>query len=362
MLNRLGESHFALLPGELGVSESTAPEASDGDLGIELRLLDHMMVVTRVESASPAAHAAVRPGWVLLAIEGESLRNDPGLSELDGERERQLARLELVSRYQRRLRGPAGSPVTVEFLDESGGRRQLTMFRRVTPGQWIRLGSLPPQPVRFEWARETGTRGCIGVIRFDVWAPVVAPAFDEAMSELGDCDGVIVDLRGNLGGVAAMVMGLAGYFFDSEVLLGTLRMRGGELRYVANPRRVDRYARPLAPYQGRLAILVDELSASTSEIFAAAMQSTQRARVFGSPTSGQALPSLATRLPNGDVLVYVIADFVAPGNKRLEGCGITPDEVVEPDRETMLAGIDLVLDRARRWIWESPPVGRVPPP
>lgn len=357
MLELLGESHFALLPGELIGTGRSGPPVSDGDLGIELRLLDGAAVVASVEDGSPAMHAGVRPGWIVISIEGRELPDFGGPGIVASERERRLARLQATLQLQQRVRGPAGTPVRIQFLDGRDMRRDLTLVRRAAPGQLVRLGGLPPQRVRFEWRRETTPLGCVGVVHFDVWAPAIAPKFDEAMSELRDCQGVVLDLRGNVGGVAAMVMGISGYFFEDEVVLGSLRMRGGELRYVANPRRVDKNAEPLAPFRGQVALLVDELSASTSEIFAAALQSTERARVFGVPTSGQALPSLATRLPNGDLLVYAIADFVAPGNRRLEGCGVAPDEVVQLDREELLLGRDAVLDRARRWIWQAATVG-----
>ena len=79
------------------------------------------------------------------------------------------------------------------------------------------------------------------------------------------------------------------------------------------PVRVSRSGQPLQPYEGHVAIVVDEMSASTTEILAAALQRLGRARVFGTPSAGQALPALLTRLPNGDRLMYVIADFAGPG-------------------------------------------------
>jgi carboxyl-terminal processing protease len=109
----------------------------------------------------------------------------------------------------------------------------------------------------------------VGVVRFNVWMTPVMPRLDDAMVEFQRCRGVVLDLRGNVGGVAAMVMGLGGYFVDSTVSLGTMTTRGGALRYVSNPRRSDRHGRALRPFAGSLAILVDGMSVSTSEIFAA---------------------------------------------------------------------------------------------
>jgi carboxyl-terminal processing protease len=104
------------------------------------------------------------------------------------------------------------------------------------------------------------------------------------------------------------------------------------------------------PYSRPLAILVDGMSASTTEMFTAALQALGRARVFGERTAGQALPAMATRLPNGDVLMHVIADFVAADGSRIEGTGVRPDELVPLNRADLSAGRDAPLSAALLWI------------
>jgi carboxyl-terminal processing protease len=84
-------------------------------------------------------------------------------------------------------------------------------------------------------------------------------------------------------------------------------------------------------------------------MFAAALQSLGRARVFGERTPGQALPALATKLPTGDVLMHVVADFVTPDGARLEGKGVLPDEVVPLTRRDIVSGRDAPLEAALRW-------------
>ena len=170
------------------------------------------------------------------------------------------------------------------------------------------------------------------------------------MSGMRECSGVVLDLRGNLGGLGAMIMGMSGHFFVTAETLGTMRLREATMRYVAMPVRVSRSGQPLQPYGGRVAIVVDEMSASTTEILAAALQRLGRARVFGSPSAGQALPALLTRLPNGDRLMYVIADFSGPGGSRIEGAGVIPDEPTTLSRRALLEGHDEALESALKWI------------
>ncbi|HST60703.1 MAG TPA: S41 family peptidase, partial [Longimicrobium sp.] len=91
-------------------------------------------------------------------------------------------------------------------------------------------------------------------------------------------------------------------------------------------------------------------TASTSEFFAGGMQALGRARIFGVPSAGQALPSLMPRLPNGDVLLHAVADFVGPDGEQWEGAGVIPDAVTPPARRALLAGRDPALESAVTWI------------
>jgi len=99
-----------------------------------------------------------------------------------------------------------------------------------------------------------------------------------------------------------------------------------------------------------VAVLVDELTASASECFAGGLQSLGRARIFGRTTMGQALPAATHRLPNGDVLMHVLGDFVTPDGTRLEGRGVIPDEIVPLSLDGLRSGTDAVLDAALAWI------------
>jgi carboxyl-terminal processing protease len=170
------------------------------------------------------------------------------------------------------------------------------------------------------------------------------------MDDLRNSDGIVLDLRGNPGGLAALVMGIGGHFLSEPASLGEMRMRDATLRFVVNPQLVTPDGRRVEPFAGPLAILVDGLSASTSEVFAGGMRAIERARIFGEPTAGQALPALVTVLPNGDRLLHAIADFTASDGTRLEGAGVVPDVFVPLDRSALLAGQDVVLDAALAWL------------
>jgi carboxyl-terminal processing protease len=147
-----------------------------------------------------------------------------------------------------------------------------------------------------------------------------------------------------------MTIGFSGHFLDKPLLLGVMKTRDSELTLTANPRTVNTKGEPVTPLDKPLAILVDAISASTSEMFAGAMQSLGRARIFGAATLGEVLPAVYDKLPNGDLFLHAFGDFRTAKGDRLEGRGVIPDSPVELTREDLLAGRDAVFEAAAEWI------------
>lgn len=350
MLDRLGDSHFVLLPA--GTAPDPDAPTATGETGLEVRWTDDQALVTRVEQGSPAAAAGLRPGHRIAAVDGRpvddivaGLEPPPGNPASDA-----LPSYWLSAGLARHLRGEAGSTVELR-VDRGDGSSADVPLVLEEPGEAIRFGHLPPFRLRVESHTEPlATGGEAGVLRFNGWFPAAAPEIAAAVDRFRDLDGVVLDLRGNPGGIAGLAMGVGGHFLDERLALGTMRTRQTTLDFVVNPQRVSPDGRRVEPFAGPLAILVDGLSGSTSEIFAAGMQALGRARVFGEPTAGEALPALVVELPNGDHLMHAVADFTAPDGTRLEGRGVRPDEPAAPDRASLLAGDDPALLRALDWI------------
>jgi carboxyl-terminal processing protease len=201
---------------------------------------------------------------------------------------------------------------------------------------------LPETPVWFESKR---IGAAVGYVSFNYFLDLqrVMEGFGGAVKACQDCGGLIIDLRGNPGGIGAMAMGMAGYLVEKPGLrLGTMYMRDAQLNFVLNPR--------LPSFTGPVAILMDACSASTSEIFAGGLQDLGRARVFGTRSAAAALPSVIERLPNGDGFQYAVGNYVSAGGKPLEGEGVKPDVEVKLTRAALLAGHDAVIDAALSWI------------
>ena len=212
------------------------------------------------------------------------------------------------------------------------------------------FGNLPPLAGLVKADRIATAGGCVGVIAFNIWLPALVGDLEKAVDQVRTCQGVIIDLRGNPGGLGAMVMGFGGYFVDTIQSLGTMKTRQVALNFVINPRQSRSDGTSAKPFEGPLAIIVDPMTASTSEIFAAGMQRIGRARVFGERSAGAALPALMERLPSGDVFVHAVADFTDPEGRRIEGSGAVPDEIVPLKVQDLAAGRDAPIEAAVRWI------------
>ncbi|CAN5239661.1 S41 family peptidase [soil metagenome] len=359
LLASLGESHFVLIPADAATVITSGTDAAggeDGDVGMELRMVGGELLVSRIDTGGPAWSAGVRPGWRLLSVDDE--RVDVTIGQLQAalrQTDPRFAATHGVRIIESRFTGSAGEAVAAGFSDGEGHAVQVTMLRRVARGQAVNFGHLPTIHASVEEQRVGRGGGCVGVVRLSTWMPPVAAALDSAIVTHNRCAGIVLDLRGNPGGLAGMVMGVAGHFLPRPDSLGMLRLREATIYLVANPRYVDAAGRAVDPFAGRLAVLVDELTASTSEIFAGAMQTLGRARVFGVRTPGHALPAQVSRLPNGDLLMHVVADFTLPGGARVEGRGVTPDVETPLTKGALLEGRDPALDMAVEWTGSGAP-------
>jgi carboxyl-terminal processing protease len=356
MLGRLGRSHFTLIPRELADTGAGADELQRGSVGLDVRLLDGRLVVTEVDAGGPAARAGVRPGWVVVAVGRDSA--SALLARLRA-RERAKASVHRIETEawgtaRSRLNPPLDSAVDVVFLDQADRTVTLHLLAQRAPGEPVRFGSLPLAFTRFSAERRTGPGGVrVGVLRFNVWMVPLMRQIDAAVDSFRTLDGIVLDLRGNTGGVSAMIGGVAGHFLEGRDTLGLMITRRNRLALVANPRLVSADARPVRPFAGPVAVLVDEASASATEAFAGGMQVLGRVRVFGGRSMGAVLGALWDRLPNGDQLYHAILAFDIRGAD-LEGRGVAPDEPVGVTRADLLAGRDPVAEAAVRWIAAQP--------
>ena len=333
MLGELHQSHFGIIPPDAITAESR--ESETGGVGLDLRLIVDRAVITRADPESPAARAGLRSGFVITKV--DDLPVAQVVSRLRKAIERPaMAQLYIERRVMAHINGKPATPVRLEYLDDHDQAHSASLVREARKGEMSpAFGNLPPQYTEFEARRLAGN---IGYIRFYVFVMLVMPRIRAAVREMRDAPGLVIDLRGNPGGVGGMAIGIAGMLAAEQDSLGAMKMRDGELKFRFSPQE--------NAYTGKVVILVDGDSASTSEIFAAGLQELGRAVVVGERSLGAALPSVIQKLPTGALFQYAIADFKTPKGVLIEGRGVIPDLDVKRTRGALLAGHDAQLDAA----------------
>lgn len=352
MIARLKLSHFGIMAQEelesLDHSSSSKGQANDasggdGDVGLEFRILEGKAIVTRVEKNLPADRQGVKMGWEIVSIDGDAIAP---LIERIGKSKR-ISHLGYIQ-YRvvaNRLEGSVGSKANLVFHNGSDEEVKVELERVAPRGKKAQFGHMPTIHVRFE-AKVLEPNVVYASLNTFFDPLSVMPQLEKLIKENQGAKGFILDLRGNPGGIGFMAVGIGGWFAQKDDMkLGTMYTRDGTMHFILNPRTPS--------YQGPLAILVDAESASTSEILAGGLQDLGRARVFGTTTMGAALPSVITKLPNGDGFQYAFANYISFRGAALEGRGVIPDQEVKLDRATLLQGRDPVIEAALDWIKEQ---------
>lgn len=334
MLGELHQSHFNIIPPEAVISDDTA-EPPTGGIGIDVRIIDGAAVIVRVEPESMAEASGLRPGFVIKQVGGKTV--DSLIAPLTKSTQSEAIRkLQMARRVLREINGDPGTSVAVVYADATDKTNLAVITRTKMKGELSpRLGNFPPQYTEFESKRLPGN---IGYIRFNIFTTPISEKVRLALAEFHDAKGIVFDLRGNPGGVAGIATGIAGRVSEKSGILGTMKMRSGELKFAVFPQQ--------NAYTGPLAILIDGMSASTSEVFSSGMQGLGRAIVVGETSAGACLPSYFQKLPTGALFQFAIADFKTSKGVLIEGRGVIPDLEVKWNRAGLLGGHDAQLETA----------------
>lgn len=347
MLGLLRQSHFNIIPPELLAPEDR-DATSSGGVGIDLRLIGGAATITRVEPDSSASRAGLRPGFLIKQVGDKPVGEILAAFAKSAERT-EINHIHMTRSVLAAINGDPGTPVKIVYLDDQDRTRETTLTRERLKGELSpKLFNFPPQRTEFETKRiasASGASGYIGYIRFNIFTAPVIEKLKAAITGFGDADGMIFDLRGNPGGIGGIAMTIAGRICDKPGSLGNMKMRSGELKFAFFPQE-NRYAGPVA-------VLIDGMSASTSEVFSSGIQEIGRAVIVGERSAGAALPSFFQKLPTGALFQFAIADFKTPKGVLIEGRGVIPDVETRYDRASLLAGRDAQLEAAVEQIRKS---------
>jgi len=267
-----------------------------GGLGIELTVRDNILTIVTPIDGTPAFRGGVKPGDQIIKID-DDLTMDMGLQEAVD-----------------KMRGKPGSRVKLSLRRE--GVQDLVdieLTREVIHVKSVRGGRLVDG--RFAYVRLTGFQ--------ENSAEELAQALDKLDKERrGGIDGVVLDLRFNPGGLLTQAVAISDLFLDAGLIVRTDgRIESQVHKFFAQAEGT----RPLIP----MVVIVNEGSASASEIVAGALQDHHRAVVIGTRSFGKGSVQTILPLPDNSALRLTTARYYTPSGRSIQSTPIQPDVVVE---------------------------------
>jgi len=293
-----------------GIGAEIATKAPDGAEGCAPLGSACRLVVTRPIPGSPAEKAGVKPGDIVVLIDGAPL---DGLT---------------VAAASDKIRGPKGSVVKLTLQREAGAPIQLAITRDVVQSKEVDSKAL--------------AAGTVGYIRLSGFSDAAADEVVEALDShlAAGRTKLILDLRGNLGGYVTAARKIASQFIGSGVVFWEQDAAG---KQVATAALSDGVA---VDPKLRVVVLIDGRSASASEIVAGALQDAKRATLVGQRSFGKGTVQEWQELTGeGGAFKLTVARWLTPDKRWIHKVGLTPDVVVTlPD--PIPAGSDPTLDKA----------------
>jgi carboxyl-terminal processing protease len=283
-----------------------------GGVGIRYSIEPDWLQVDEVLSDTPASEAGLRDGDRILAIDGQPVATiGPDRNDVRG-----------------RLRGAIDSPLRLT-VDRAGIQRDIILHRGLVVPQTAFLDSTAEgiAHIRVSSFNQRTTRG-------------VAEAVDDAKRRLGrDLRGVLLDLRGNPGGLLDQAVGVSDLFLTRGRIVFTKgRHPESQQSYVAHGGDI---------LDGLpMTVLLDGRSASAAEIVSAALQDSGRAVLVGSSSYGKGTVQTVIRLPNQGEMTLTWSRFHTPSGYALHGLGVMPTVCVARRDEPGQDALNLALGTA----------------
>jgi carboxyl-terminal processing protease len=322
MVNSFGDQHTAFIdPARAAVMSENISGSFEG-IGATIRLDDeNRLTIIDAQADRPAFKAGLRPGDIILKVDGESVEN---LSLYEG--------VALI-------RGPAGSTVVLTISRPGEPKPfEVAVVRAKIEIEVVESNILEAVPT-------------IGYVRLTQFSNGASKKVAQAITELTDegASAIIFDLRGNPGGLLSEAVDVSSLFVTEGTVVIEKLKDGEEKRFEAKHRSHVATAIPLV-------LLINGGSASASEIVAGALQDLERAILIGEQTFGKGSVQLPHDLSDGSELRVTIAEWLTPSYRQIHGQGITPDIVVEMTPADIEQQLDPQLDAAVEYLQATQPL------
>jgi carboxyl-terminal processing protease len=305
MLDALDDPYAAYLTSDQFAVESQDIQGYFEGIGAEVGMRDGRITILAPMPDTPAEEAGIRPGDIILEIEGESTKG--------------ISIMEAVSK----IRGQKGTDVMLLVLHLNDSQPALLKITR---------GKIP-----LESTRLLMQVGQIGHLRVFSFTGTTKDEIKKALERFERSKGVglVLDLRNNPGGLLTSVVDVTSQFLDDGLVLYQIDAQGKRTDWgvKSGGKALD------VP----LVILVNEFSASASEVLTGAIMDHGRATVIGTTTFGKGSVNNLWPLSDGSGINFTIARWFTPDGTLIEGEGISPDIIEERGEDD---SEDVQLDRA----------------
>lgn len=282
-------------------------------IGAEVSIQNGLVTIVAPILDTPADKAGVRPRDVILEIDGESTVG--------------LELFEVVNR----IRGEKDTIVRLLVRrDGSGETEELEIVRGVIPLESVRLNMLV---------------GRIGHLRITSFSGTSNEELQRAMERFrrSQGQGLVVDIRNNPGGLVSAVVEVTGQFIDEGLVLYQLDGQGDRRDWNAESGGVA--------LDVPVVVLMNQGSASASEVFAGAIMHHRRAQTIGVTTYGKGSVNNLWPLSDGSAVNFTVARWYTPSGLLIEGEGITPDIIQEaPEDDDDDIQLDLAIEKLEQLI------------
>jgi carboxyl-terminal processing protease len=288
------DPHSSFLDPDMYREMQVETSGSFGGLGIEITLRDDVLTVVTPIEGTPAYRAGIQPGDRILKIEGLSTRD-----------------MQLTDAVKR-MRGKPGSKITVTIVREGWTEpKDFLITREQIRVQSVKSDQLAPgiEYIRLRQFQEQTAND------LETWL--------EKYAKEGKIQGLVLDLRNNPGGLLTSAVEVTEKFLEPGKLVVYTegRVRNQNMRFSSNAQH--------AFTDFPIVVLVNQGSASASEIVAGALQDWGRAVVLGTQSFGKGTVQTIIPLSDGSGLRLTTAKYFTPKGRSIHGKGITPDIVVE---------------------------------
>lgn len=307
MVDALGDTgHSRFLSPDMLKSENRSIQGEFEGIGAEVQMKDGHVVIVAPIDGSPAQKAGLRPGDVILKVDGQDVTGLPLNQVVD------------------KILGPAGTPVTltISSLDQPQPRDVKLIRARI-------------EVHNVTWDKIPGTN--VAHVRLTAFSQGVTDDLRNALTQIQaqGINAAILDLRNNPGGLLDEAVGTASQFLSSGNVLLEKDAKGN-----TKPVRVESGGRGT---RMALVVLVNAGTASASEIVAGALQDAKRAQVVGETTFGTGTVLDEFKLSDGSALLLATQEWLTPNGRVIWHQGIVPDVKV-----TLDANADLLLPEAEK--------------